>query len=392
MDGIRTAVVGIGNMGSAHAKCIYQDKIDGMTLAAVCDNNITRLNEFKSTYPKIDTYDNYHDMLDDCDIDAVIVAVPHRLHADIAEKALEKGKHVLVEKPIDITVSKALSLNKAAEKSDRVFGIMFNQRTNPLFIKARGLVKSGEIGDIKSTVWIVTNWFRTQSYYNSGDWRATWAGEGGGVLLNQAPHNLDLWQWICGMPDSVTAFCDIGHYHNIEVEDNVRILTRYKNGANGVFITTTGEYPGTNRLEISGDKGKIVLENGTLKWWKLDSFVSEVCKKSKELFANIPYEYKEFKSEQEENGHMAILQNFADAILKGADLIAPGTDGINELTLSNAAYMSQWKNNAEISLPFDATKFDAMLSERAEKSKYICSESNTIPSGRYSERWKVKWE
>ena len=264
MSGIRTAIVGIGNMGSAHAECIYNGQIKGMTLVAVCDINSKRLNEFKTAHSEIAIYDNYCDMLKSDDIDAGIVDVPHRLHTDVAKMALDEGKHVLVEKPIDITVSKAISLNRAAEKSDRVFGIVFNQRTNPIFQKARELVKSGQIGDIKSTVWIITNWFRTQSYYNSGDWRATWSGEGGGVLLNQAPHNLDLWQWICGMPDSVRAFCDIGKYHNIEVEDNVRILTKYKNGADGVFITSTGEYPGTNRLEISGDKGKLVLENGML--------------------------------------------------------------------------------------------------------------------------------
>lgn len=392
MSVIRTAIVGIGNMGSAHAECIYNGKISGMRLVAVCDNNEKRLNEFKTAHPGIDTYENYNDMLKSDNIDAVIVAVPHRLHTDIAKRALDEGKHVLVEKPIDITVSKAISLNRAAEKSDRVFGIVFNQRTNPLFQKARELVKSGQIGDIKSTVWIITNWFRTQSYYDSGDWRATWAGEGGGILLNQAPHNLDIWQWICGMPDSVRAFCGIGKYHNIEVEDNVRILTKYKNGADGVFITSTGEYPGTNRLEISGDKGKLVLENGMLKWWKLDSSVSEVCNGSRDLFTDIPYEYFEFRPDKDEQGHMEILQNFRDAILQGKELIAPGTDGIYELTLSNAAYMSQWKNNAEIVLPFDAEEFDTMLSEKAENSRYIRIESDTIPFGTYSERWKVKWE
>ena len=248
MSAIRTAVVGIGNMGSAHAECIFKGDINGLMLAAVCDINTKRLHSFVDAHSGVKAYDNFYDMIESDEIDAVIIAVPHRLHADFAEIALKAGKHVLVEKPIDITVSKAVSLNKAAEESDKVFAIMFNQRTNPLFVKARELVKSGQLGELRSTVWIITNWFRTQSYYDSGDWRATWAGEGGGVLLNQAPHNLDLWQWICGMPEGVTAFCDIGQYHNIEVEDNVRMLTRYKNGAHGIFITSTGEYPGTNRL------------------------------------------------------------------------------------------------------------------------------------------------
>lgn len=392
MQSIRVAVVGIGNIGSAHAECIYKGSIRGMTLTAVCDSNANRLNEFAQTHKGIETYDNFCDMIENSEIDAAIIAVPHRLHVDFAERVLEKGRHVLVEKPIDITVSKAISLNKAAEKSDKVFGIMLNQRINPLFVKARELVKSGQLGELKSTTWIVTNWFRTQSYYNSGDWRATWAGEGGGVLLNQAPHNLDIWQWICGMPDSVTAFCETAKYHNIEVEDDAKIFTRYKNGATGVFITSTGEYPGTNRLEISGDKGKIVLENGTLKWWKLSIPVSEICKTSQESFACIPYEFFEFKQESEDTAHMGILQNFADAVLHGTKLIAPGTDGINELMLSNAAYMSQWKNNEEISLPLDVAEFDLLISEKIKKSKYIRRDSDKISYGAYSERWKVKWE
>lgn len=392
MSNIRTAVIGIGNMGSAHAACILNGDIDGMTLAAVCDIDSDKLCGFAAAHPDILIYDNYAEMLENEDIDAVIIAVPHRLHADIAEKALESGKHVLVEKPVDISVSKAEELNAAARKCGRIFGIMFNQRTNPLFVKARELVKSGQLGELKSTVWIITNWFRTQSYYDSGDWRATWAGEGGGVLLNQAPHNLDLWQWICGMPESVTAFCDVAKYHNIEVEDNAKLLAKYKNGAQGVFITSTGEYPGTNRLEISGDLGKLVLENGLLKWWRLKHSVSEVSNGADEGFAEIPYDYHEFKQDKPETAHRGILRNFADAVLNGAELVAPGIDGIYELTLSNAAYLSEWKNNAEISLPFDAAEFDALLSEKVRSSKYIRGKSYGTPSGLYKDRWRVKWE
>ncbi|MGM9683735.1 MAG: Gfo/Idh/MocA family protein, partial [Eubacteriales bacterium] len=290
------------------------------------------------------------------------------------------------------SVSRVMRLNEVAKKSDRVFGIMFNQRTNPLFIKAREIVKGGELGELKSTVWIITNWYRTQSYYDSGDWRATWAGEGGGVLLNQAPHNLDLWQWICGMPERVRAFCDVGKYHNIEVEDEAKLFVKYKNGAQGVFITSTGEYPGTNRLEISGDLGKLVLENGVLKWWKLCDPVSRVCATSENSFEKIPYEYSESKQEGPEPGHRGILRNFTDAILCGGELIAPGSDGIYELMLSNAAYLSEWKHNSDIALPLDVREFDSLLSEKIRNSGYICNRSSAVPEGTYSERWKVKWE
>lgn len=391
MEHINVAVIGIGNMGSAHASCIAENKIEGMSLTAVCDISEKRLSAFSEKYPNIKCYKSYEELFNDKICDSVIIAVPHPLHAEIAIKAFGYGLNVMLEKPADISVSRVKKLNEAAEKSGKLFSIMFNQRTNPLFAKARKIVKSGNLGELKRTVWIITNWFRTQSYYDSGDWRATWSGEGGGVLLNQAPHNLDLWQWICGMPESVTAFCDVAKYHNIEVEDDATIFTRYKNGATGVFMTSTGEYPGTNRLEISGDLGKIVLENGVLKRYKLKEPISEVIANSKQGFAQIDYDYEEIKQERPETSHKGILQNFANAILFGEELIAPGIDGINELTLSNAAYLSEWQGNREIALPFDSELFDSLLAEKAKQSKCRVADSEKSGNKSYLPRWQVRW-
>lgn len=391
MKHINAAVIGIGNMGSAHAACIAGNQIKGMSLTAVCDISEKKLAAFSEKYPNIKRYTSYEELFNDKICDSVIIAVPHPLHAEIAVKALEHGLNVMLEKPADISVSRVKKLNEAAEKSGKLFSIMFNQRTNPLFAKAREIVKSGELGELKRTVWIITNWFRTQNYYDSGDWRATWLGEGGGVLLNQAPHNLDLWQWICGMPESVTAFCDVAKYHNIEVEDDATIFTRYKNGATGVFMTSTGEYPGTNRLEISGDLGKIVLENGVLRRYKLKEPISEVIVNSKHGFAQIDYDYEEKSQERPESSHKGILQNFANAILFGEELISPGTDGINELTLSNAAYLSEWQGNREIALPFDIELFDKLLAEKAKLSKCRAADSEKSGNTSYLPRWQVRW-
>lgn len=391
MKHINVAVIGIGNMGFAHAACIAGNEIKGMSLTAVCDISEKKLAFFSEKYPNIKGYTSYEELFNDKICDSVIIVVPHPLHAEIAVKALEHGLDVMLEKPADISVSRVKKLNEAAEKSGKVFSIMFNQRTNPLFAKAREIVKSGELGELKRTVWIITNWFRTQNYYDSGDWRATWSGEGGGVLLNQAPHNLDLWQWICGMPESVTAFCDIAKYHNIEVEDDATIFTRYKNGATGVFMTSTGEYPGTNRLEISGDLGKIVLENGVLKRYKLKEPISEVIANSKQGFAQIDYYYEEFKQEKPETSHKGILQNFANAVLFGEELISPGIDGINELTLSNAAYLSEWQGNRVITLPFDIELFDNLLAEKAKLSKRRDTDSEKSGNTSYLPRWQVRW-
>ena len=232
-----------------------------------------------------------------------------------------------------------------AARVGKVFGVMFNQRTNPVYRKMREIVQSGELGELKRLVWIITDWYRTQCYYDSGDWRATWAGEGGGVLLNQCPHNLDLWQWIFGMPKSVTSFCEYGKYHNIEVEDDVTAYAKYENGATAVFITTTGECPGTNRLEISGSKGKLVAEGGKLIWTKLDIDEREYCFNAPNSFSrpegktevlNLEYDMKP--------QHKGITQNVTNHLLYGEPLIAEGYEGINGLTLSNAIMLSTWKN------------------------------------------------
>lgn len=391
MDKVSVAVIGLGNMGTAHATCIAKGEVRGMELVAVCDINRKKTEPFIVKYPHVKVYTDYKVLLKEKIADAVIIAVPHPLHSEIAIYSLQNNVHVLLEKPADISVSKVKEMNAVAEKSDCVFAIMFNQRTNQLFARAREIVKSGQLGELKRTVWIVTNWYRTQSYYKSGDWRATWRGEGGGVLLNQAPHNLDLWQWICGMPESVTAFCDIAKYHDIEVEDDATILTRYKNGATGTFITSTGEFPGTNRLEISGDLGKIVLEGGVLKWWKLKQSEREVCVTAEKGCAKIEYDYSEFTQETKEAAHKGILQNFTNAILHGEELLSPGADGIYELTISNAAYLSSWLGNKEIQLPFDPAQFDQLLEEHALQSKSVIAEDHKAPSDIYKDRWQVNW-
>ncbi len=390
MDTVRIGVVGVGNIGTAHARLLAAGKIEGAALTAVCDRDAARREYAENTF-LVPAFSQLSDMLNSGLVDAVLIATPHPLHAAMAAQVLQSGLHVLVEKPVDIAVSRARKLDELAQKTGRVFGMMFNQRTDPLFQKAREMVQSGVLGELKRTVWVVTNWYRSQRYYDSGGWRATWAGEGGGVLLNQAPHNLDLWQWICGMPVSVTAFCDTAKYHRIEVEDDVTLFARYENGATGTFITSTGEYPGTNRLEIVGDRGKLVLENGTLKWWQLAASEREVCFSAEKGMPGIDTRYAEWKPDAPAAGHAGILRNFVNAILHGEPLLAPGTDGKRELTLSNAAYLSEWTGNREITLPFDEEWFDRLLSERMSAGKSVEETSQHTVDGEYKERWQVRW-
>ena len=244
---------------------------------------------------------------------------------------------------------------------------MFNQRTIGAHQKLKDLVASGDLGEIQRTNYIITTWFRSQSYYDSGGWRATWEGEGGGVLMNQCPHNLDLWQWICGMPIRCRAFVGFGKYHDIEVDDEVTAYVEYENGATGVFITTTGEAPGTNRLEITGDRGKVVMEGGNITFWRTRESVSKFCKEYKGGFGS-PESWKcDIPTGSSGEAHRGITQNWVDAIRTGSPLLAPGVEGIKGVELANAMLLSAWTDNW-VDIPVDSDLFYEKLQEKIKHS------------------------
>lgn len=390
MNQIRLGIIGVGNMGSGHLQNVLDGLCPSVTVTAVSDINPEKLEPVKTKDPSIALFTDTLEMLDSGLIDAALIAVPHYDHPTYAIECFQRNIHVLIEKPAGVYTRQVRIMNEEAEKANVKFGIMFNQRTNPLFAKAREIVQSGSLGAPKRLVWIITNWYRTQAYYDSGSWRASWTGEGGGVLLNQAPHNLDLWQWIFGMPKKIRAFCSFGKYHNIDVEDDVTIYGEYENGATAVFITTTGETPGTNRLEITGDLGKLVLEEEKLKWWKLAAPEREFCFTVSEGFYVPETTYEEFTQEAPA-GHPIILENFAKSILEDAPMIAPGIEGINSLALSNAAYISSWTNDF-VELPTDEALFEDHLLRlcREEKLKQKNLKASDIHED-LQNRWKVRW-
>ncbi|WP_339247885.1 Gfo/Idh/MocA family oxidoreductase [Paenibacillus sp. FSL F4-0243] len=381
MGTVRYGIIGIGNMGAAHAQSLLSE-IKGAELTAVCDIREERLKWAEEQLPEnVMKYSTPKELFESRIMDAVLICTPHYDHPTLAIEAFQHGYHVLVEKPAGVYTKAVQQMNDAAAQSDRKFGIMYNQRTNPLYQKLRDLIQSGELGEIRRTNWIITDWYRSQNYYNSGGWRATWAGEGGGVLLNQDPHQLDLWQWTTGMmPKRIRAFCHFGKYRNIEVEDDVTAYVEYENGATGLFITTTGEAPGTNRFEINGDNGKIVVEDGKLTFWRLRTpepqfnaeftggFGSPECWK-----CEIPVQ--DCGGEQ----HKGILRNFTNAILHDEALLAPGEEGIKGLTLSNAMYLSAWTDNW-VELPIDSDLFYDKLMEKVKNSTFQkeTSESKTL--------------
>lgn len=335
-------IVGVGNMGSNHLRRFKNGECPEIELTAVADIDPERLDWAKKEMPSLALYDSAESLFTGGKVDAVLIAVPHYFHPEMSRRALELGLHVLCEKPAGVFTKNVRELNEFAASQDKTFAIMFNQRMNPLYRKMREIVQSGTYGALHRVNWIITDWFRTQAYYNSGGWRATWSGEGGGVLLNQSPHQLDLWQWICGMPSKIYAVCREGQWHDIEVEDDVVIYAQYPNGASGVFITTTGDCPGTNRLEITLEKAKLVCEDDKLTIARLPQSISDLIATSKNGFADVDCEPEEVECPGVNSQHTGICNEFAAHILHGTPMTAQGSEGIKGLAISNAAFLSAW--------------------------------------------------
>ena len=368
MDKVRIGIIGIGNMGSGHAKNIVGGKVPNMELAAVCDINPERLAWAKENCPDAEQFDDAIKMMDSGKVDAVIVATPHYFHPVYVTEALKRDIHVISEKPAGVYTKAVREVNELAARSKATYAIMFNQRTNCVYRKIKEMIDGGELGQLKRVNWIITDWYRTQFYYDSGAWRATWDGEGGGVLLNQCPHQLDLVQWLCGMPVRVRAFLHEGKWHDIEVEDDVTAYMEYANGATGVFITTTGDAPGTNRLEISGEMGKIVCENDEITFFKNAVSDREFSKTSQEGFEKPACEKIKVETDGRNLQHVDVLNAFAGAILRGEKLVADGREGINGLTLSNAMHLSSWLDKT-VDIPFDEELYLAELNKRRATSR-----------------------
>ncbi|MCK5804483.1 MAG: Gfo/Idh/MocA family oxidoreductase, partial [Lentisphaeria bacterium] len=321
-------------------------------------------------YPNLKHFESSEKLIRSGEVDAVIVATPHYGHTTIGADALQNGIHTLVEKPISVHKADAERLIAAHADKSIVFAAMFNQRTDPHYQKIKRLIEDGELGTIRRTNWIVTTWFRTEAYYRSGGWRATWAGEGGGVLLNQCPHNLDLFQWLCGMPVAITSIGSLGKYHDIEVEDDITAIYEYENGATGVFVATTGEAPGTNRLEIVGDRGRLVNEDGKLLFTRNTVPADEYSRTTDERFGKPEVWNIEIPVKGNGDQHLGIQKNFINAILDGAELIAPAEEGIRSVELANAMLYSALLGK-RVELPLDSAEFEVQLQKLIAESRFV---------------------
>ncbi|WP_416151693.1 Gfo/Idh/MocA family protein [Salipaludibacillus sp. HK11] len=380
MKKVRLGIIGLGTQGGAYAGFIQEGRVKNMEIGAICDTAPEKKALANEKYPDTPFYENYIDMLDSGDIDAVVTCVPHYLHPEMGIESLKRDVHALVEKPAGVYTKQVKELNKFAEtKPELTFGIMFNQRTNELYQKVKEVVDNGDIGGIRRTNWIITTWWRPQGYYDQSAWRATWDGEGGGVLVNQAPHQLDLLQWICGVPKKVYSNVKYGYQRDIAVEDEVTTMLDYGNGATGVFVTCTHDILGTDRFEILGDKGKIIVDDSkkvTIKRLKKpesemsDSMSMEDMMKLSmggdmaEIYDDEVIEFESVWGAQ----HTAVMENFAGNILDNEPLLAPGSDGIHGVALANAIHLSSWLGK-EVELPVDEDVYLAELNKKIEEEK-----------------------
>lgn len=369
MEKLRLGIIGIGNMGSGHAQRVLEGKCPDFELTAVADINPARLAWAREKKAEIACFEDAISMLDSGLLDACIVATPHYDHPRYAIACMERGIHVMVEKPAGVYTKQVREMNAVAEQHPEVvFGLMFNQRTNCVYRKMRELVQSGKYGRIRRTNWVITDWYRPQVYYDSGAWRATWSGEGGGVLLNQCPHQLDLWQWICGMPVKVQSHLHYGLWHDIEVEDDVTTYVEYENGATGVFVTTTGDAHGTNRFEVQMDRAKLLVENNKLYLEEFSISEPEWSATNKEPFASMPSTLAEVETDGRNPQHDGVINAWGGAILRGEPLVADGREGIHGLTLSNAMHLSSFLGRA-VELPLDEELFYQELQKRIATSR-----------------------
>ncbi|MFT4689436.1 MAG: Gfo/Idh/MocA family protein [Verrucomicrobiia bacterium] len=368
MDKVRIGIIGMGNIGRFHAGYLLEGKVSRVELVAVCSTSPHKLEDYKAKGLKV--FGDGHELIASGEIDAVIVATPHYQHTSLGIAAIEAGVHVMVEKPISAHKADAEKLIAAAQAKPEVkFGAMFQLRAEPRYAKIRQLLEGGELGDIVRMNWLVTDWFRSNAYYTSSAWRATWKGEGGGVLINQCLHQLDVLQWLLGMPSKVTGHCQLGRFHNIETEDNVSVYLEWPNGATGVFISSTGELPGTNRFEIAGTRGKVVLEDDKLTFYRNEVLADKWNETSKIGFAKPDMWTIDIPLTNADAPHAQFMQSFVDGILDNSPMSCQGEEGLGSIELANMMLYSSLIGQT-VDHPLDSVAYEAKLQELIKNSTF----------------------
>ncbi len=382
MEKVRFGIIGLGNQGSMYTKKIFGGGlVENGVITALCDIIPAKNDALRPFVEGMDVefYTDYIEMLDSGRCDAVLVEVPHYLHPEMVMECLKRNINVICEKPAGVYTKQVREMNELAERSEAKFGMMFNQRTNCLYRKMREMIADGKIGELQRVNWIITDWYRTQHYYDTGSWRATWRGEGGGVLINQCPHQIDLVWWVIGqMPKTVRGFCKYGKWHDIEVEDDVTAYFEYENGATGTFITTTGEAPGTNRFEVSGTKGKLLCENGKLFFYENETDSQTYSYSTSESFKKPKMTVIEVETDGKNPQHTGIINNFANAILGLEPFFVDGVEGIRGVELMNAIELSGWRDGEKVTLPVNEDDYLSELEKRCATSRLKVADDTAV--------------
>lgn len=366
MEPVKFGIVGVGGMGAAHVKIVSE--MEEAKLVAVADvNGETARRVAEETGAK--AFVDYKQLIRKGGVEAVVIATPHYFHPPVAEYAAKHGVHVLSEKPIAVTVAAADKMIEVCRANNVLLGIMFQQRTDGARVKMKQLVDSGAVGELHR-VTMVSPWYRTQAYYDSGSWRGTWKGEGGGILMNQAPHSLDQFVWIGGMPQAVQAIATTRH-HNIEVENSGLAIFDYGDGKVGWFYASTAEVPGGERFEVAGDRGMLVLEDGKLRHFVLEEPLSTHLKNHPTAFAAPKGEWRDVEIDAKSLGHNGVTQQFVKAVRANDEslLVANGEDGLRSLELANAMLMAGFMRR-EVTLPVDRGGYERMLRKLREGLPY----------------------
>ncbi len=363
---MRIGIIGLGNIGRVHARNIQNGLVGDAQLCAVANQPIETLDDFREQ--GIACFDDAGKLIDSGEVEAVVVAVPPALHEPIGIRAIESGMHVMIEKPLARHKAEGQRILAALQREDQVIALMMNQRTNPCFLQIKAWMNEGAIGTLQRVCWTTTNWFRPEIYFQTSPWRATWQGEGGGVLMNQATHDIDMLQWLVGMPSSVQAHCSFGKYHDIEVEDEVFAYFEFPNGARGQFVASTGESPGVCRVEIVGDRGTILSDGKEATCIRTSESVSRYSKTTDEMFGSPDRSTESYASSERVNQHATVLDHFVKAIRGEAELIADASEGIHAIELAGAMIYSTWID-APVALPLDAAAYEKAIQEKIAASK-----------------------
>jgi predicted dehydrogenase len=362
-DSIRLGVIGLGNIGKQHVAQIGSGGIERCSITALASRQPSELaQEIGARH-----FTDYRKLVDSGLCDAVLVATPTHSHREVGAYVLQAGLHLLMEKPLGLSVAEGEQL-LSCRQQEQVFALMLNQRTDPTFLKMKTVIDAGHLGELRRVQWTMTNWFRPEVYFQVSDWRATWRGEGGGLLVNQCIHNLDILQWLVGMPNRVTGFCGFGKYHEIEVEDEATAYLEYDNGVTGVFIGSTGESPGVNQLDIVGDGGMLSFDGDHLVLQENSPATSQFNRESLDMFGQPETSRDNIISWDSVNQHAILLENFVAAILDGAELIAPAATGLNSLALANGILWSAWTGES-IALPLDSAGYQQALQQKIAGSQ-----------------------